>query len=264
MSDKNLANKDLAARAKGWMKSNDGGQFGVWWPAGSKPGDGSSPILAIMWDSGGEGEIGHFYDEKDSDAAELICDLANWAMEQLVPTTRTYFGEREYQEDESLATPPSEGNVHDNPGDAMSDLTDRAERLLAGITPGPWEIDDEGISAGPYSILAPLAADERFIAASPTLVADLLAEVKRLKGLRTADLRYCEQMTQEVERLTPREITTVEELAALPNASVVRSDEGCVWEKDISGWYEPGSRHGCVASDLALPATVLYLPEGGE
>lgn len=228
MSDKNLANKDLAARAKGWMKSNDGGQFGVWWPAGSKPGDGSSPILAIMWDSGGEGEIGHFYDEKDSDAAELICDLANWAMEQLVPTTRTYFGEREYQEDESLATPPSEGNVHDNPGDAMSDLTDRAERLLAGITPGPWEIDDEGISAGPYSILAPLAADERFIAASPTLVADLLAEVKRL------------------------------------NASVVRSDEGCVWEKDISGWYEPGSRHGCVASDLALPATVLYLPEGGE
>lgn len=86
---------DLAVRAKGWMKGNDGGQFGVWWP-----GDGSSPILAIMWDGGGTGEIGHFYDEKDSDAAELICDLANWAMEQLVPTTRTYYGEREYQEDD--------------------------------------------------------------------------------------------------------------------------------------------------------------------
>ena len=39
-------------------------------------------------------------------------------------------------------------------------------------------MDDEGISAGSYSILAPLAADERFIAAAPTLVADLLAEVK--------------------------------------------------------------------------------------
>ena len=91
---------DIAARAKDWMKANDGGQFGVWWPAGSKHGDGSSPILAIMWDGGGTGEIGHFYDEKDSDAAELICDLANWAMEQLVPTTRTYYGEREYQEDE--------------------------------------------------------------------------------------------------------------------------------------------------------------------
>lgn len=90
---------DLAARTKAWMKDNDGGQFGVWWPAGSKPGDDSSPILAIMWDQGGTGEIASFYDEKDADAAELICDLANWAMEQLVPTTRTYYGGREYQED---------------------------------------------------------------------------------------------------------------------------------------------------------------------
>lgn len=48
---------DLKDRAKAWMKANDGGHLGVWWPAGSKPGDNSSPILAIMWDGGGTGEI---------------------------------------------------------------------------------------------------------------------------------------------------------------------------------------------------------------
>ncbi|RPA65785.1 hypothetical protein EF294_03345 [Gordonia oryzae] len=73
-----------------------------------------------------------------------------------------------------------------------------------------------------------------------------------------------EKLRAEVKRLTPREITTVVELEALPNGGVIRSDEGCIWEKDISGWYEPGSRHEHIASDLALPAAVLYLPEGGE
>lgn len=100
VSDDPRMSDDLKDRAKAWMKANDGGHLGVWWPAGSKPGDNSSPILAIMWDGGGTGEIGHFYDEKDAESAELICDLANWAMDQLVLTTRTYYGEREYQEND--------------------------------------------------------------------------------------------------------------------------------------------------------------------
>lgn len=77
-------------------------------------------------------------------------------------------------------------------------------------------------------------------------------------------IRVIHELRAEVRRLTPREITTLEELEALPVGVVVHSDEGCVWERDISGWYEPGARHGCVASDIALPAAVLYLPEGGE
>lgn len=157
---------------------------------------------------------------------------------------------------------------------ATSDLTGRAEQLLAGILQTGWN--------GAY------------IAKTVRMVADLLAEVKRLDnevderqgeintiiehcwhtGIqydRTIDvdqidypIRVIHELRAKVKRLTPREITTAEELAALPNGAVIRSNEGCIWEKDISGWYEPGSRHGCVASDLAIPATVLYLPEVGE
>jgi len=88
---------ELAARAKKWMQENDGGQLGAWWPAGAKPGGGSQPILAVMWDHGGTDELGVFYEEKDIDKLELICDLANYAMQQLVPTEREYYGGRNYE-----------------------------------------------------------------------------------------------------------------------------------------------------------------------
>ncbi|WKW86367.1 hypothetical protein SEA_BUDSKI_90 [Gordonia phage Budski] len=58
-------------------------------------------------------------------------------------------------------------------------------------------------------------------------------------------------------------VTTVEQLEALPYESVVRSDEGCIWEKDPSGWYEPGARQECIAADIALPALVLWTPADG-
>lgn len=85
----------------------------------------------------------------------------------------------------------------------MSDLTDHAEQLLEGITPGPWStvhgawgniwrFDDDDYPQGPTVVVRQGQMTEvnaRFIAAAPQLVADLLAEVKRL---------------------TPREIPSVE------------------------------------------------------
>lgn len=62
-----------------------------------------------------------------------------------------------------------------------------------------------------------------------------------------------------VDALRPT-VRTIEELDGLPYESVVRSDEGCVWEKDPSGWYEPGARQECISSDIALPALVLWCP----
>jgi len=59
----------------------------------------------------------------------------------------------------------------------------------------------------------------------------------------------------------PRTISTVKELDALPEHSVVRSGEGAVWESDSGVWYETASRLLHVAADIALPATVLYAPE---
>ena len=84
----------------------------------------------------------------------------------------------------------------------MTDIVDRAKELLDGITPGPWReslldgVDYEDGSScyrgGIYDTTAAhipvfLAAggidkrDARFIAAAPQLVADLIAEVERLK-----------------------------------------------------------------------------------
>lgn len=61
------------------------------------------------------------------------------------------------------------------------DVVARADRVLEGVTPGPWTIDDEGISAGDRSILVPLAVDERFVAEARTLVPELQDEVVRLR-----------------------------------------------------------------------------------
>lgn len=65
--------------------------------------------------------------------------------------------------------------------------------------------------------------------------------------------------------LTPRTITTVEELDALPDASVILFEQGGVWEHqwDDGGryWVTPGNSDEVFTSDkLALPATVLYEP----
>lgn len=96
-------------------------------------------------------------------------------------------------------------------------LIEQAEKLLDGITPGPWEqrigpadethseyFDGTLIGSGEplHLVIAPSTVDEfayivpaitgdgptssrnaEFIAAAPTLVADLLAEVKRLRDV---------------------------------------------------------------------------------
>ncbi|UZF57694.1 hypothetical protein LH935_06830 [Gordonia polyisoprenivorans] len=98
----------------------------------------------------------------------------------------------------------------------MSDLTDRAEQLLAGILQTGW--------------------DGAYIANTVRMVADLLAEVKRL---------------------TPREITTVAELRTLPAGARVLDANGQQWAGNWPLGF--GAQGG-----PPLPATVLYLPEGGE
>lgn len=87
---------ELARRALEWAKEHDGGRLCVWWPAGSKPGGGSSPIMAVHWDNGGTGELGTFYNESDAPAMETICDIFNWALEQLAPSETNFYGTRTY------------------------------------------------------------------------------------------------------------------------------------------------------------------------
>ncbi|MBF6368409.1 hypothetical protein IU469_22185 [Nocardia puris] len=93
---------EMVQRALAWAKANDGGRLCVWWPAGAKPrdpDDDSRPIMAINWDGGGTGELGAFYDKKDAEAMETICDIFNWALDQLAPSERGYYGDRTYEAD---------------------------------------------------------------------------------------------------------------------------------------------------------------------
>ena len=88
---------DLKAQALAWRKRHDGGRLGVWWPAGGGPAEGSQPIMSILWDHGGTGELGVFYNTDDADVMEFICDVFNHALEQLAPSTRSFYGERTYE-----------------------------------------------------------------------------------------------------------------------------------------------------------------------
>lgn len=91
-----MSDEDLAARVLEWRKRNDGGQLTVWWPAGSTEDSPGRPIMAVGCDHGGTIEYGSFYDAKDADKMGLICEVFNWAMEQLVPSEQSFHGERTY------------------------------------------------------------------------------------------------------------------------------------------------------------------------
>lgn len=65
----------------------------------------------------------------------------------------------------------------------------------------------------------------------------------------------------------PRAVTTIQELDALAPCSVVLSDMGVVWEKDVDTedpefpwWCSPGDSHRYPARRISFPATVIYEP----
>jgi len=60
-----------------------------------------------------------------------------------------------------------------------------------------------------------------------------------------------------------RQVTTLAELDALPRFTVIRSDEGAVFERQTM-WHEAGSRDLMYSPGIALPATVLQLGWGEE
>lgn len=79
-----------------------------------------------------------------------------------------------------------------------TDIVQRAQAALAGITPGPWKIDEHDESAltsivsvaddrlgGWVEVARSLGDDARFIAAAPDLVRELLAEVEKLRSEHT-------------------------------------------------------------------------------
>ena len=69
----------------------------------------------------------------------------------------------------------------------------------------------------------------------------------------------------EIDALKPRVITTAAELDAEPDATVVISEQGGIWEAcEIGGvryYLEPGDKEACGAASIAFPVTIIYAPE---
>lgn len=84
---------ELARKALEWCKRNDGGRLFA-------KTHGDDTDLTIVWDNGGDDEFANVYDGFQEDDGELICDLVNYALDQLVPSETNYYGTRTYLADE--------------------------------------------------------------------------------------------------------------------------------------------------------------------
>lgn len=75
------------------------------------------------------------------------------------------------------------------------------------------------------------------------------------------------EMAAALEAATPRVVSTVAELDALPHGSVIRCDIAgqaglVIGTKSPRDFYMAGRRGALPADAVQLPATVLWLPEG--
>ena len=90
---------------------------------------------------------------------------------------------------------------------------------------------------------------------------DELADIIASNRNEYADKTACRILAAGYRK--PHTVTTLADLDALPWRSVIRSDEGAVFEK-FTMWHEAGSRDLKYWTDIALPATVLQLGWGEE
>jgi hypothetical protein len=74
-------------------------------------------------------------------------------------------------------------------------------------------------------------------------------------------------LADALERVTPREVTTVAELNNLPDGAVIRWDNGADFvtaERYYRIWMPAGTDGTLDSADITLPATVLFTPTGKE
>ncbi|OFB37949.1 hypothetical protein BA059_16765 [Mycolicibacterium sp. (ex Dasyatis americana)] len=89
---------------------------------------------------------------------------------------------------------------------------------------------------------------------------DRIAEILRDQFRFVSESRLGE-IAAEIDAELHPVIETVEQLDALPNGSVVLDSEDGSWQRAWGFWYAGGNRDSCPASDVWLPARVLWTPE---
>lgn len=109
----------------------------------------------------------------------------------------------------------------------MSDIVERARRLLADATPGPWAVAEwnrtnvlpepwalDKLSPderGPFAIQAcATEADAALIAAAPTLLAGLVVEVERLRVELLRWGRLGNELASSIDHPTARQQAAIE------------------------------------------------------
>ncbi|MCG5431212.1 hypothetical protein LV457_02765 [Mycobacterium sp. MYCO198283] len=176
--------------------------------------------------------------------------------------------------------------------DTPDDIVTRAHQALEGITEGPWEHrtaphrdDDEmPVSAAdkaewqngtligdgePLHVLIAASPDPEFAYIVPALTGDGPTSERNAEFIAAARTLLPE-LVAEVKRLRPRRVETVEELDALPEHCIIRSQRnGHAYEKNRrycqagKPWWEAGNGSCMSSDDVPLPALLLWTPEAG-
>ncbi|MBI1182610.1 MAG: hypothetical protein GC201_18885 [Alphaproteobacteria bacterium] len=164
------------------------------------------------------------------------------------------------------------------------DILDRAEKALAGITEGPWIVSgrwsyydhmlyveregaeicyiasrDDGDNDAPDApVMGEALANTRFIAASPDLVRDLAAEVRRLReGLRkiaSYDDEGASNALAELEGVLSGLLPWLEDAET---KSLV-GDEGCLWGAEHVRAALAGKPSQPTDEDVEAAARAIY------
>ena len=100
--------------------------------------------------------------------------------------------------------------------------------------------------------------------------AELIAEARSVLADMETRQEYDDcfaRVVDALERVTPRVVTEVAELDALPLESVIRWDNGVEYVSAKRGygvWMVAGSDNNLDSNEVTLPATVLFTPTGKE
>ncbi|MGW8537539.1 hypothetical protein ACWGK5_25695 [Rhodococcus qingshengii] len=92
--------------------------------------------------------------------------------------------------------------------------------------------------------------------------------ISRALGCKPGQLTYqLEECIEKIEGLKPRTVNIATELDALPMFTVIRSEQGSVWERQYGAlgkplWIEATQTRGFphTSDEITLPATVLFTP----
>lgn len=92
--------------------------------------------------------------------------------------------------------------------------------------------------------------------------------ISRALGCRPGEMTYqLEECIEKIEALKPRTVKSAAELDALPMFTVIRSEQGSVWERQYGAlgkplWIEATQTRGFphTSDEITLPATILFTP----